>query len=186
MNERLFAFVGGDTGAWRVTGMHVVSGEPLLSVKSITVLNGPAALIPEAIWTLHGVTSNDRYVQKDEKRSLVSIQEGLGRPNATHAALIPIRKNAAWWLLAQNERREILEERSHHIQIGMIYLPAIARRLFHCRDTAMNEPFDFLTWFEYSPADTSRFEDLVAQLRATYEWTYVDREIDIRLIGEHN
>jgi hypothetical protein len=48
--------------------------------------------MPEAIWTLHGVTSNDRYVHKDEKQLLVSIQEGLGCPNAVHAALIPIRK----------------------------------------------------------------------------------------------
>src|SRR2546428_7160638 len=33
------------------------------------------------------------------------------------------------------------------------YLPAIARRLYHCRD--LGEPFDFLTWFEYAPADAN-------------------------------
>jgi hypothetical protein len=26
----------------------------------------------------------------------------------------------------------------------------VARRLHHCRDLGESEPFDFLTWFEYS------------------------------------
>ena len=43
------------------------------------------------------------------------------------------------------------------------------------------EPFDFLTWFEYAPEDAGAFEDLVGSLRGTEEWTYVEREVDIRL-----
>ncbi len=62
---------------------------------------------------------------------------------------------------------------------GLDYLPAIARRLHHGRD--LEEPFDFLTWFEFAPPDLIRFEELVERLRATEEWTYVEREIDIRL-----
>jgi hypothetical protein len=42
-------------------------------------------------------------------------------------------------------------------------------------------PFDFLTWFEYAPEHSDAFEDLVRKLRASKEWTYVDREVDIRL-----
>lgn len=61
----------------------------------------------------------------------------------------------------------------------MTYLPAIARQLYHCRDLA--QPFDFLTWFEYSPEFTDAFEELVAKLRSTIEWQYVEREVDIRL-----
>ena len=64
----------------------------------------------------------------------------------------------------------------------MKYLPAIARRLHHCRDIGGNEPFDFITWFEFAPADTAAFDELVAALRASPEWQYVDREIDIRLV----
>ena len=45
----------------------------------------------------------------------------------------------------------------------------------------MPEPFDFLTWFEFAPADENVFDDLVVALRGTEEWRYVDREIDIRL-----
>jgi hypothetical protein len=41
--------------------------------------------------------------------------------------------------------------------------------------------FDFLTWFEYAPRDAPVFEELVSRLRATPEWDYVERDIDIRL-----
>ncbi|HLQ29224.1 MAG TPA: hypothetical protein VK140_08310 [Ktedonobacteraceae bacterium] len=42
-------------------------------------------------------------------------------------------------------------------------------------------PFDFLTWFEYASTDANAFEELVGKLRETEEWTYVEREVDIRL-----
>ena len=90
-----------------------------------------------------------------------------------------MRKNAAWWELPQDDRRAIFEETSHHTKIGLGYLPAIARRLYHARD--LGEPFDFLTWFEFAPEHEASFDDLVARLRATAEWNYIDREIDIRL-----
>jgi chlorite dismutase len=133
---------------------------------------------------LRGITSNERYVTREEKQQLVATQEGLGRPASTCAALIPIRKRAAWWLLPQDERRRILEERSAHVQTGLRYLPAVARRLHHCRDLGTPEPFDFLTWFEFAPSDAPAFDRLVAELRATEEWQFVEREVDIRLTRE--
>lgn len=44
-----------------------------------------------------------------------------------------------------------------------------------------DEPFDFLTWFEYAPDDAPAFEELTARLRATAEWRFVTREVDFRL-----
>jgi chlorite dismutase len=128
------------------------------------------------------VTSHERYVTRKEHEALSAVQEQLGRPTATRAALIPVKKSADWWALAQDERRAIFEERSHHIATGIEYLPDIARRLYHSRD--LGQPFDFLTWFEYAPAAADTFEALVKRLRATEEWAYVEREIDIRLIRE--
>jgi chlorite dismutase len=110
------------------------------------------------------------------------VQAGLGRPEATRAALIPIKKSQAWWDLTQEERRRIFEDKSQHIAASMKYLPAIARQLYHCRD--LGEPFDFLTWFEFDPANAALFEELVAMLRGTEEWTYVEREVDLRLERE--
>ena len=95
--------------------------------------------------------------------------------------MIPIRKNQDWWALAQDERREIFEAQSHHIQIGSKYLPPIARRLHHCRDLSLGAPFDFVTWFEFAPQHTPLFNDMLSELRATPEWKFIDREVDIRM-----
>lgn len=182
--DRLFSFVAAPTGDWRAMAVRTISGEPLPAPLSISVHAGDVVR-PDATWTLRGITSNERYVERAEKEALVARQEGLGRPAATCAALIPIRKTAAWWALTQDERREILEARSRHIAIGLNYLPAVARRLHHCRDLGTPEPFDFITWFEYAPADAGAFDELLAALRASPEWSYVDREVDIRLVREN-
>jgi hypothetical protein len=132
MSSRLFTFVGGAHGRWSVLGISPVVGDPLPATATIDVVNGPVPVLPDgAAWALRGVTSNARYVTQEEKVRLVAVQVDPGRPDATLAALIPIRKNAAWWDLPQDERRKILEDRSHHITTGMKYLPAIARRLHH-------------------------------------------------------
>jgi hypothetical protein len=180
MNDRLFYFAGGSQGQWSVRQQTTLSGDALASVTHIAML--PAQQTPEnAQWILCGVTSNERYVERSEKEKLVARQEGLGRPAATFAALIPIRKNAAWWAMTQDERRSVFEAHSRHIAIGMKYLPAIARRLHHCRDLPDSSPFDFLTWFEYAPEHESHFDAMLAELRDSPEWGYVDREVDIRL-----
>jgi len=173
-------FAGGRTGAWDVERMSAVMGPPLPAVDRVAVREDQHLPDPQgSAWLLHGVTSHERYVQRRERSALVERQPALGRPEATRAALIPIRKSAAWWELTQDERRAIFEESSGHITTGLAYLPAIARRLYHSRDLC--EPLRFLTWFEYAPAFTELFEELVGKLRETEEWAYVEREVDIRI-----
>ncbi len=176
---QMTTFAGGRTGSWQVEHIRAVIGPPLEMVKRLAVAKGKDSSNQNAVWRLRGVTSYERYVHRSEREQLVARQPELGRVEATHAALIPIKKSAAWWNLTQDERREIFEEQSHHIATGLQYLPAVARRLYHSRD--LGEPFDFLTWFEYAPADASAFEDLVQRLRRTPEWKFVERELDIRL-----
>lgn len=179
----LFDFIGGPAGTWEVMGLRTLAGEALAPATHLHV--GPGVLGAPAEpaaggWALQGVISNLRYAEQREKEALAAIQDPLGRAGASCAALIPLRKSAAWWALAQDERRAIFESASHHTQIGMPYLPAIARQLYHCRD--LGGPFDFLTWFEFAPAHAAAFDDLVGALRHTEEWQYVDREVDIRLV----
>ncbi|MCA1560770.1 MAG: chlorite dismutase family protein [Acidobacteria bacterium] len=182
MNSRLFTFVGGKVGNWSVVEVKAVVGDSLPASERLDVVHGPvSALTDGAKWALRGVTSNVRYVTRAERELMVAKQADVGRPEATRAALIPIRKAAAWWDMPQDERRRIFEDSSHHVKIGLKYLPAIARRLHHSRDLGATEPFDFLTWFDYAPEHAQAFEDLVAALRATEEWKFVDREVDIRL-----
>jgi hypothetical protein len=182
VNPRLFSFVGGRKGEWAVLSATGVIGDPLPAVERVNFMTGAVVEVPEGgKWILRGVTSNARYITRDEKISLVEKQAALGRPECTLAALIPIRKSGKWWDLSQEERREIFEEKSKHTAIGLKYLPVIARRLHHCRDLGAAEPFDFLTLFDYAKADANAFDDLVAALRATEEWKFVEREMDIRL-----
>ena len=174
------AFVAGPVGTWSIERIACVSGPPLGSASHLSVIEGSlATAAANAAWVLRGVTSNERYVTRSEHEALAARQERLGRPESTRAALIPIRKTGAWWELSQDQRRRIFEETSHHLTIGLDYLPAIARTLYHARD--LGEPFDFLTWFEFAPEAARDFEQLVRRLRATEEWTYVERELDIRL-----
>ena len=180
-NARLFTFVGGNAGPWEVVSQRAVAGDGLEAVERLRIVAGQAPEEHAGGWSLRGVTSHDRYVTRDEKARLVAAQPELGRPEATAAALIPIRKSAAWWALTQDERRAIFEETSAHIRIGLDYLPAVARRLHHCRDLAENAPFDFLTWFEFAPADAVAFDELLRRLRETPEWRYVEREVELRL-----
>ncbi len=176
----LVTFAAGSSGLWKIDRIAPVTGAGLPTAERLAVLEGPGSIPPQGSpWALRGVTSNLRYTHQSERAGMEAVQEGLGRPTATCAALIPIRKNEAWWALAQDQRRAIFEETSRHIAIGQAYLPAVARRLHHSRD--LGEPFDFLTWFEYAPQHAEAFERLVAELRATEEWRYVEREVDIRL-----
>ena len=167
-------------GAWSVDELEAIRGEGLTRVEKIAVIEGRAPLVvSDSDWVLRGTTGAERYVNRAEREALFAIQPPLGRAEAGCAALIPVRKSEEWWGLAQDERREIFEERSHHTALGLKYLPAIARRLHHSRE--LGEEFDFLTWFEFEPRDTGAFEELVAALRETLEWSYVEREVDIRL-----
>lgn len=172
-------FSAGAVGAYRVESIVPIVGEALPSATHLDVLEGTWDAPPEAVWNLRGVSGHLRYVERDEQARLASVTPPLRRQEATLAALIPIRKSDAWWSMAQDQRRAILETRSRHIALGMEYLPAIARRLSHSRE--LGEPFDFVTWFEYSPSDVARFDELLMALRSTEEWRYVEREIDIRL-----
>src|SRR4051794_22048753 len=179
-------FRGGNSGAWRVTSQKPVKGAGLLDVPTLSVIHSQAIALPlvpsQTSWRLAGTASHVRYALRSEKTALAAVQAGLGRVEASCAALIPIRKSAAWWDLTQEERRAIFEDKSRHIAASLKYLPAIARQLYHSRD--LGEPFDFLTWFEFEPAHAEMFEELVGMLRATEEWNYVEREVDIRVERE--
>ncbi len=93
MNTRLFTFAGGETGVWRVVRMDAVAGAPLPGIPRLDVAAGSVSPQPLGTkWLLRGITSNERYVVREEKDRLVAKQPSLGRAEATCAALIPIRK----------------------------------------------------------------------------------------------
>ena len=149
------SFLAGAAGDWSIERIEAIRGETLAQATSLTRIESDE-VVPQgkAVWTLVGVRSNERYLERAERERLARVEEGLGRPESRQAALIPIHKRDVWWKLAQDERREVLEGRSRHISIGSKYLPAIARRLYHARD--LGGPFDFLTWFEFARGGRGR------------------------------
>ena len=174
-------FRGGQSGAWRVTRLAPVKGARLSPTPALSVglfaVDRAADHARADLGRLAGIAGHVRYTEHAEKERLATMQAGSAAPRRPHAALIPIKKSAAWWELTQEERRQIFEDESQHIAASLKYLPAIARQLYHCRD--FGEPFDFLTWFEFAPTQAETFEELVGTLRATEEWSYVEREVDI-------
>lgn len=179
MNSR-YSFVGGHQGSWRVTDVRSVVGAGLTVVERVNVVNAALAEVPpDSTWMLQSVVSNVRYAKRDEITMLRAVQPSLNRSEAVVAVLIPIKKNAQWWDMAQDERRAIFEEQSHHTAVGMEYLPEVARQLHHCRD--LGEPFDFLTWFEFAPEHTQAFGELLLRMRDTKEWNYIEREVEVWL-----
>jgi hypothetical protein len=172
-------FVAKDSGQYEIERITAISGDELAYATHLTV-HHELVSHPRGAWVLRGVTGHVRYVERVEKTALDAGSPPLARPEAKSAVLIPIRKSADWWALPQDERRAIFEQRSRHIADSMQYLPRIARRLYQARE--LGEHFDFLTWFEFAPEHTAAFDELLAMLRSREEWTYVEREVEIRLV----
>lgn len=175
----IISFYLGGSGPWRVTHRKALRRAGLAPANRIAVVEMSGELQTVGAWCLRRFGSNHRYATRAELDVLGARQAGLGRPEATCAALIPIRKGEAWWRMAQDERLAMFGERSGHSKIGLDYLPGVVRRLLHCRD--LGEPFDFLTWVEFAPAQTPAFDELLRRLRVTEEWSLVEREVEIRL-----
>jgi chlorite dismutase len=178
-NTKLISFIGGDTGCWETLSLTAVAGETLAKSARLNIVKGEDHESSiGSLWTLKAVVSNLRYTNRSEKNALDQNSRALGQPEYDYAALIPIKKSDEWWALTQDERRKIFEEDSQHIRISSKYLSMISRQLHHCRD--LGEPFDFLTWFEFSSGHAHAFDELLNALRKTEEWKFVTREIDIR------
>jgi hypothetical protein len=97
----LVSFAAGNIRAWRIDRITPVAGDSLAGAPRLNVIeSGNAMNGSTAAWTLRGSTSNTRYTTRSEVEQLASRQEGLNRPSATPAALIPISKTDAWWTMA--------------------------------------------------------------------------------------
>jgi hypothetical protein len=99
MSNRISLFTATAVGPWSVVSARDITGEtldpPALNV-SASSLDKPST----AICTLSGITSDERYVTRAEKTDPVQRQEGLGRPDGTRGALIPIRNRGSISLLS--------------------------------------------------------------------------------------
>ena len=151
----------------------VEAGQPLWRVEMAGRLP-----IPDAPFL--GTSTHLVYTDSNTRTELTGISAAESGPVAV---LIPIRKSAEWWALAQDQRQAYFEPgaRSGHIAIGRVHAARIYRRLYHGRYLP-NSEWDFLTYFEFGTLDRSVFADLLSMLRDPKhnpEWAFVDRELEI-------
>jgi chlorite dismutase len=78
--------------------------------------------------------------------------------------MIPVKKNAEWWGLPQEERQKLIEE---HSVRTLGFLSSIRRKLYHA--TGLDD-VDFVTFFEF--ADLSAFHDMAKVLMSVKENRY--------------
>ncbi len=81
-----YAFVAGNTGAWRILTINTHRGAALATASSLDLVPAPDPIsTPPGAWALHGLISNVRYATRSEVTALKAVQQPLGRPTADRA-----------------------------------------------------------------------------------------------------
>jgi Chlorite dismutase len=179
--------------SYRVEKVVSVRGEPGVKIAPDSVivrldvasrLHGTAGAKPALLF--QGVPQHLEYttqVQRDElnRRSRAELPPSKD----TVAVVIPIRKSAAWWALALDQRHahfQKMDGKVGHTAIGAGYVDRIYRKLYHSRYSVETTDYDFITYFEFQRVHATDFTDLLAKLRDPQlnpEWNFVDREYEI-------
>jgi chlorite dismutase len=148
----------------RVNEYQTVDGLAMYRIESETLFESG----------LRGVVQHLHYTTLAERTDLTA-RSSTELPAGVTAVLIPIRKSAEWWAMAHDQRGEHFHKK--HTPIGAPYVERVFRKLYHAR--YLGTPYDFLTYFEFQPADADYFRQLLAELRATEEWKYVEDECEV-------
>jgi len=125
---------------------------------------------------LRGVAQHLHYTTAEERADLTARSRTELSPGVT-AVLIPIRKSEAWWQMAHDQRGHHFHAKGGHTAIGTPYADKIFRKLYHAR--YLGSGFDFLTYFEFPDAEENAFRKLLAELRTTEEWSFVEDEYEV-------
>jgi hypothetical protein len=171
--------VVGESPAELAQGWHVVRVESSAPVQLPENVIGESILFP-------GMTQHLHYTSASQNQALAQRSRAELAPSGeTTAVLIPIRKSAAWWQLAQDERYAHFQTNGQtpgHTAIGIEYVDRVFRRLYHSRYGSPPVPYDFLTYFEFERAYKEDFRHLLTELREVErnpEWQYVEREFEV-------
>ncbi len=105
--------------------------------------------------TFNGITKALNYVPKfpDDLKAELKTPPPQGN---TYVIVVPIRKDAEWWITAQDSRTNMMKE---HTDATVAYLQTVKRKLYHSSGLA---DWDFITYFETSKLD--EFNNLVTGL----------------------
>lgn len=113
--------------------------------------------------TLVGLTKERRYITAEKTPELdkeLGSQPYRG-DNPRFAIVIPVKKNADWWNMPEEQRRA---EIALHTQRSMPYLSKVRRKLYY--STGLDD-IDFITYFETD--DLKAFQELAISLAGINE-----------------
>ncbi len=105
--------------------------------------------------TFNGITKALNYVPKfpEDLKAELKTPPPQGSP---YVVVVPIRKDAEWWLMSQDARMAMMQE---HTGATVLYLKTIKRKLYHSSGL---DDLDFITYFETAKLDD--FNNLVTAL----------------------
>lgn len=120
----------------------------------------------EVTENLVGMTKDLNYITKDKSPNLNAGLTGATYSDATprYAFVIPVKKNADWWNLTDEQR---LKEMETHTLPTLANLVNVKRKLYH--STGLDDT-DFITYFE--TADLGAFNNLMLALAKVPENKY--------------
>jgi len=111
--------------------------------------------------TFNGITKKANYVPgfPDDLKAAMKTPPDPGlKPYVT---VVPIRKDAEWWITAQDGRGAMMKE---HTDATVSYLKTVKRKLYHASGL---DDLDFITYFETAKLDD--FNNLVIGLERVKE-----------------
>lgn len=124
--------------------------------------------------TFNGITKALNYVPSfpEELKTELKTPPPQGSP---YVVVVPIRKDAEWWITAQDSRAALMKE---HTDATVAYLKTVKRKLYHSSGL---DDLDFITYFE--TAKLNDFNNLVTGLLKVKENRHNKRFGDPLLLG---
>ena len=124
--------------------------------------------------TFNGITKALNYVPSfpEELRGELKTPPPQGTP---YVVVVPIRKDADWWLMPQDARTAMMKE---HTDATVAYLKTVKRKLYHSSGL---DDLDFITYFETAKLDD--FNNLVTGLLKVKENRHNERFGNPLLLG---
>ncbi len=125
----------------RIHGAELKDSQQLL----LDVLASPFGRYLSGELILNGMSKKANYVPGFPD----GMKADLKAPSESgpYVAVIPIRKDADWWALPQDQRLAMMQE---HTEAALPYHKTVKRKLYH--STGLDD-FDFITYFETAKPD---------------------------------
>jgi len=111
--------------------------------------------------TFNGMTKKANYVPNFPDETKAALKTPVDPSAKPYTIVIPIRKDAAWWLLNPETRTRLMKE---HTDAAIPYLKTVKRKLYHSNGL---DDFDFITYFETN--NLADFNSLILALQQIKE-----------------